>query len=197
MKNNRKEFEHCPNHLEQWDRNHHMALIEFAIDMGYTTGEEASRAVLESISPPYCLTNVMGRAGGALRKRYGKGKVFGVLKEWYYKQDGKCAQCGTRLHLSLDHIVPARLGEHTQDVNNWALVCSWCNAKRRKYHKKQNKNRWSPRYTGMWVLMSKKPADRTEFIKHCRMMGIAPNSDALLDQIWAFHEWNKNQGVPN
>lgn len=56
-----------------------------------------------------------------------KGKPSKVARHNVYKRDGhKCLKCGTKEHLTLDHIVPtSKGGEHGED--NLQTLCAVCN----------------------------------------------------------------------
>ncbi|HWA27946.1 MAG TPA: HNH endonuclease [Lacunisphaera sp.] len=47
-----------------------------------------------------------------------------VKREVWKRDNGKCAQCGSKLNLHFDHIIPWSLGGSSTEVRNIQLLCS-------------------------------------------------------------------------
>ena len=64
------------------------------------------------------------------RDRLCRGKGSNALRQWIFDRDGrKCADCGSRERLTLDHIVPAVIAGR-EWASNLLTRCQSCNSRR-------------------------------------------------------------------
>ncbi len=87
-------------------------------------------------------------------------KPWQAVRAWHFEQSGKCADCGTRLELQADHVVPKEeAGEEADRLENMTLRCRRCNVVRRPSHKLGGKTLLTTESALMWLLFTKRPTD--------------------------------------
>jgi 5-methylcytosine-specific restriction endonuclease McrA len=60
-------------------------------------------------------------------KKSGSTSAWRKLRQVVINRDGCCQMCGTEDNLTVDHIVPRRLGGD-DNLNNLEVLCSQCNS---------------------------------------------------------------------
>lgn len=56
-----------------------------------------------------------------------------IVPEVLQRDNYRCRYCGTREHLTLDHIVPLSKGGHPTDLNNLIVACQSCNSRKKDH----------------------------------------------------------------
>ena len=84
---------------EQWKD-----MIEYLVDTGMVKYREIASLVLGHLNPSQVGTSVASNK--SFQAHYPKGKCWAAVRQWHFNQKGKCADCGTRLELQADHIIP-------------------------------------------------------------------------------------------
>ena len=112
-----------------------------------------------------------------------------AVYEWHENQTGKCADCGTRLELQADHIVPREvLGDEADSLENMTLRCRRCNVIKRPSHIKGGKTFLTTESALMWILFTKKPKTYKDFEKLCREYGMTM-ANIRFREAWAMAQW--------
>ena len=91
------------NHFDDrtWSENAWRALLERLVHDGLLSWKEVTSLALGHMNPSQVGTSLASSEG--FKRKYGKGEVMPKVMEWFYKQNGKCLDCGTRLELQADH----------------------------------------------------------------------------------------------
>ena len=113
-------------------------LIEYLIANGLVQYREVASLLLGHLNPSQVGTSVASKP--EFQAHYPKGKCWAAVRQWHFNQSGKCADCGTRLELQADHIIPKEvLGDEANTLDNMTLRCRRCNVIKRPSHKKGGK----------------------------------------------------------
>ena len=86
-----------------WTEQHWHTLLEQLIAQGIVSWREVTSTVLGSINPSQVGTSM---TKDSFKRHYEPRKCWEAVRAWHFMQDGKCADCGTRVDLQADHAVP-------------------------------------------------------------------------------------------
>src|SRR5947209_6778591 len=85
-----------------WSEEQWQGLLETLIESGVASWKDVTALVLGHLNPSQVGTSLASSVG--FKRRYGKGNTMRIVMDWVYAQNGKCADCGSRLELQADHI---------------------------------------------------------------------------------------------
>jgi hypothetical protein len=125
------------------------------------------------------------------KRRYGKGNTMQIVMRWAYEQDGRCADCGTRLELQADHIQGREQYQDPLDadfIENMTLRCRRCNVIRRPSHEYGGLTFLTAEAALMWILLVIRPRTVRDFIRMCRLYGMTM-SDIRMAEAWSMAHW--------
>ena len=167
------------------------AFLESLVDKKLVTYKEVTSAVLSQLNPPQVGTGTTK----LVKENYPPRQAWKNVKHWFYGQKGTCEDCGTRLDLQTDHIIPKELGGEDK-LENFALRCRRCNVIKRPSHKKGGgKLPLTTSAALMWILITEQPKSYKEYEKLCRDYGMTM-ANIRFQEAWALAEWiekeNKN-----
>lgn len=171
--------------LDQWKK-----LLESLIKDGLVTWKEVTSLVLGQLNPSQVGTSLASNK--RVQKFYKPKKTWQAVRQWFYKQNGKCRECGTRLDLQADHIIPKEKGGDDR-LNNFQLLCRRCNVIKRPSHKKGGLTYLTAESALMWLLFVYKPKTYQEYKDLCRKYGLTM-ADIRFQEAWAMAEWLKREG---
>ena len=124
-----------------------------------------------------------------------KRKCMQEVIKWFYDQDGKCANCGTRINLEADHIKSKdefiKEGKSPDDadtLDNLQLLCKRCNVIKRETHKFGGLSFATAQATLMWIIFHHKPKTYDKFCELCRKYGLTMAS-VRFQEAWAMAIW--------
>jgi len=167
--------------LEQWRK-----LLEQLVDKGLVSWKDVTATVLGQLNPSQVGTSLASNPN--IKKQFPPRKTWQAVRHWLYEQDGRCANCGSRFDLQVDHITP---GDNT--LSKLRLLCRRCNVVRRPSHKKGGITFLSSESALMWLLFVYKPQTYEEYKKLCRKYGLTM-ADIRFQEAWAMAEWLKKEG---
>ena len=104
--------------------------------------------------------------------------------------------CGTRLELQADPIIPKESCENPEDadyLDNLELRCRRCNVIKRPSHKNGGLTFLPAASAMMWILLFKRPRTYIEFEKLCREYGLTM-ANVRFHEGWAMAISLKNIG---
>lgn len=183
-------------HDSIWAEDDWHSLLETLVQQGMAGWREIASLVLGHLNPSQVGTSLASSAG--FKRRYGKGRTMRLVMEWAYQQNGRCADCGSRLELQADHI---RGREEFKDpleadyIENMTLRCRRCNVIRRPSHEYGGKTFLTAEAALMWVLFVIKPRTLIDFIRLCRIYGMTM-SDIRMQEAWAMAHWLSKDEPP-
>jgi 5-methylcytosine-specific restriction endonuclease McrA len=157
------------------------------VDTGLSSFKEIASLTLGHLNPPQVGTCVASKA--SFQRHYPRRECWAAVKEWFYSQEGKCADCGTRMELQVDHIDPKAVhGDEADRLDNITLRCRRCNVTRRPTHVNGKKTFFTTEAALMWLLLSKKPKTYKEYKGLCRGYGLTM-ADIRIQEAWAMAKW--------
>ncbi|MCG2578085.1 HNH endonuclease [Dechloromonas sp. XY25] len=182
---------------EQWSDEEWKALLSRLISDGLLTWKQITTLTLGHMNPSQVGTSLASSEGFKLR--YGKGNVMAKVMDWFYTQDGKCRDCGTRLELQADHNIPRESHDNPLDadyIENMVLRCRRCNVIKRPSHEFGGQTHLTAETALMWILFSFRPRTLSDFIRMCRIYGMTM-ADVRMQEGWAMAHWLQHNGSSN
>lgn len=174
---------------ESWNDQQWKELIESLINKGLLSWKNVVTLALGHMNPSQVGTSLASSEG--FKRRYGKGNTMRIVMDWFYSQDGRCVDCGTRLELQADHNKPR---ESFQDpleadfIENMVLRCRRCNVIKRPSHQFGGNTHLTAEFALMWIMFSFKPRTLHDFIRMCRLYGMTM-ADVRMQEGWAMAMW--------
>jgi len=179
---------------EQWSDDEWKALLSRLISDGLLSWKQITTLTLGHMNPSQVGTSLASSDGFKLK--YGKGNVMARVMDWFYAQDGKCRDCGTRLELQADHNIPRESHDNPLDadyIENMVLRCRRCNVIKRPSHEFGGQTHLTAETALMWILFSFRPRTLSDFIRMCRIYGMTM-ADVRMQEGWAMAHWLQHNG---
>ncbi len=174
---------------EKWSDSEWLALLEKLIKEGLLSWKEIASLTLGHMNPSQVGTSLASSKG--FKQRYGKGSIMPKVMGWFYKQDGKCHDCGSRLELQADHNKPREEFDNPLDadfIENMVLRCRRCNVIRRESHVFGGRTHLTTETALMWILFNFRPRTLIDFVRMCRLYGMTM-ADVRMQEGWAMAHW--------
>lgn len=183
-----------PQNDSDWSEEHWRDLLIYLKENDIVSYKEMASGILGLLNPPQVGTQVASKEG--FKKHYGKGKTMQKVYQWLYERNGICVDCGTRLELQADHIIPKESYDNPEDadyLDNLDLRCRRCNVIKRPSHKNGGLTYLPAAAAMMWILITKKPKTYMDFEKLCRKYGLTM-ANVRFHEGWAMAKWLKKIG---
>jgi hypothetical protein len=183
-------------HDSSWTDDQWADLLRELIASGIANWKDIAALVLGHLNPSQVGTSLASSEG--FKRRYGKGNTMRIVMEWVYQQNGRCADCGTRLELQADHMKGREQFEDPLDadfIENMTLRCRRCNVVRRPSHEFGGLTFLTAESALMWILMVIRPRTRLDYIRMCRVYGMTM-SDIRMQEAWAMAHWLARDNPP-
>lgn len=181
-----------PDKDKDWSEEQWKYLIEYLVDNDMVKYKELASLVLGHLNPSQVGTSVASKK--TFQSHYPPRKCWAAAREWHFNQTGKCADCGTRLELQADHIIPREeLGDDADYVENLTLRCRRCNVIKRPSHTHGGETFLTAEAALMWIPFTKKPSNYQEFYQMCRDYGMTMAS-VRFEEAWAMAKWLEREG---
>ena len=174
---------------EEWKADEWRTLLERLIAEGMISWKEITTLTLGHMNPSQVGTSLASSDG--FKRRYGKGNVMAKVMDWFYQQDGKCHDCGTRLELQADHNKPREEYADPLDadfIENMFLRCRRCNVIKRPSHEFGGTTHLTAETALMWILFGFRPRTLPDFVRMCRLYGMTM-ADVRMQEGWAMAHW--------
>jgi len=174
---------------EQWH-----GLLSRLVKDGLLSWKDVSALTLGHMNPSQVGTSLASSDG--FKRRYGKGQVMPLVMKWFYSQDGRCQDCGSRLELQADHINPRQSFRDKLDadfIENMTLRCRRCNVIRRPSHEQGGKTHLTAEAALMWIMQTLRPRTQIDFVRMCRLYGMTM-ADVRMQEGWAMAHWLNKMG---
>ena len=193
MLNNSNIFNSFPYNDSDWSEDNWKSLLEHLIDNNIVSYKEVTSAILGSINPSQVGTSIASKK--TFQSDFIPRKCWENVRNWHFNQTGKCIDCGTRLDLQADHIIPREeLGDNADYLDNMTLRCRRCNVTRRPSHKNGGQTFLSSESALMWLLFTKMPSTYEEFALLCREYGLTM-ANIRFEEAWAMAKWLEQEGL--
>lgn len=186
--NNLKNF---PTNDTAWSEDDWKDFIEILIKEKLFNYKELASLVLGHLNPSQVGTSIASNK--SFQKNFPPRKTWQAVRKWHFDQLGKCVDCGTRLELQADHVVPKeKIGEKADRLENMTLRCRRCNVIKRPSHKKGGITNLTAESALMWILLSKRPKKYEDFSELCRSYGLSM-ANIRFEEAWAMAIWLKRE----
>jgi hypothetical protein len=185
MKN--KMFPDFPDNDSEWTDEQWIALIHWFFESNLVKPKELASLMLGHLNPSQVGTSIASKS--TFQSHYQPRQTMKNVIRWHFEQQGKCVDCGTRLELQADHIIPREeLGDEADVLENMILRCRRCNVIKRPSHKHGGKTFLTTEAGLMWILFVKRPKTYQEFEKLCREYGMTM-ANIRFQEAWAMAHW--------
>lgn len=176
----------------EWTEGQWRGLLEELIRGGFLTWQQATSLVLGHLNPSQVGTSIASKE--TFQRHYPPRKCWQAVRKWHFEQNGCCIDCGSRLELQADHIVPKEeLGDDADTLENMTLRCRRCNVIRRPSHRKGGLTFLTAEAALMWLLFTRRPKTYKEFKALCRTYGLTM-ADIRFQESWAMARWLQKVG---
>lgn len=181
-----------PQSDRDWTEDEWKYLVEYLVDNGFVKYREIASLLLGHLNPSQVGTSIASNK--SFQAHYPKRKCWEAVRKWHFEQTGKCADCGTRLELQADHIIPKEvLGNAANTLDNMTLRCRRCNVIKRPSHEEGGKTFLTSESALMWLLLTRRPTTYQEFFRLCREYGLTMAS-VRFEEAWAMAKWLEREG---
>jgi len=181
-----------PSRDSDWSDEHWASLLEHLVESEMVSYKDVAALVLGHLNPSQVGTSIASNK--SFQKNYPPRKTWQAVRQWHFDQSGKCMDCGTRLELQADHVIPKEeLGAAADRLNNMALRCRRCNVIRRPSHKKGGLTFLTTESALMWILLTKRPTSYQDFACLCREYGMTM-ANIRFEEAWAMAKWLHREG---
>lgn len=182
-----------PQKDSEWSEEHWEKFLHYLVDAGLVSFKEITALVLGHLNPSQVGTSIASKK--TFQAHYPPRKTMKAVLAWHIDQLGKCVDCGTRLELQADHVVPREeLGDKADTLDNLALRCRRCNVIKRPSHSNGGKTFLTTESALMWILLFKKPTTYKEFETLCRDYGMTM-ANIRFKEAWAMAHWLYREGM--
>ena len=181
-----------PEHDYEWDEDNWFQMLQFLKDNGLATYKEMASSVLSALNPPQVGTAVANAVKGDYPPRQCMQHVY----RWFYERPGYCVDCGTRLELQADHVIPKETFKNPKDadhLDNLELRCRRCNVIKRPSHTNGGVTFLTTAAALMWILFTKRPNNYNQYEKLCREYGLTM-ANVRFREAWALAVWLNREG---
>lgn len=176
-----------PSNDREWTEQNWSSFLNILISEGIVTMQEVVSLVLGHLNPSQVGTSIASKK--TFQKHYPPRQTMQAVYAWHEQQSGQCADCGTRLELQADHIVPREeLGDEADILENMTLRCRRCNVVKRPSHKLGGKTFQTSEAALMWILFTSKPKTYKEYESLCREYGLTM-ANIRFREAWAMAIW--------
>ena len=180
-----------PESDRDWTEEQWKYLVEYLVDEGLVKYHEIASLLLGHLNPSQVGTSVASKEN--FKKLFKPRECWKAVRKWHFEQTGKCADCGTRLELQADHIIPKEvLKEKADTLDNLTLRCRRCNVIKRPSHNGGN-TFLTTEAALMWLLFTRRPSTYQDFRDMCRTYGLTM-SPIRFEEAWAMAKWLKREG---
>ena len=101
---NSEPFAHLPENDSKWSDEQWARLLSTIVASGLASWTQITSLVLGHLNPSQVGTSIASKR--SFQRHYEPRQTWRNVRQWYFDQDGKCADCGSRLEIQADHMVP-------------------------------------------------------------------------------------------
>ncbi len=176
-----------------WSSTDWQKLIDGFVASGILNYREIGSLMLGHLNPSQVGTSIASKK--TFQKHFPPRRTWQAVRQWHFRQTGRCQDCGTRLELQADHIVPREeLGDEADLLDNMTLRCRRCNVIKRPSHKLGGQTFLTTEAALMWILFVKRPKKYQDFRALCRAYGLTM-ADIRFQEAWAMAHWLAADGL--
>ena len=187
-------LDNLPAKDSDWTEDDWKSFLDYLTQTGLVSYKEICSAVLSALNPPQVGTAIASNKN--FQAHYPPRETMKNVMSWFYNRQGVCVDCGTRLELQADHIIPRESFENKTDadyVENLELRCRRCNVIKRPSHKNGGLTYLTAAAALMWILLVKRPRNYHEYEVLCREYGLTM-ANIRFHEAWALAVWLNREG---
>lgn len=184
-----------PKNDRDWTEQNWHDLIIHLNEIGVASYKDMASSILSALNPPQVGTAIASNDN--IKKQYPPRKAMRAVFSWFYDREGVCKDCGTRLELQADHIIPKEEFENKDEadfLDNLELRCRRCNVIKRPSHKNGGITFLTAAAALMWILFTKRPTSYNDYEKLCREYGMTM-ANIRFQEAWALAIWLNKKGA--
>ena len=186
-------FSSYPQLDSAWSATDWRGLIEGFVTSRILSYKEIGALMLGHLNPSQVGTSIASKK--TFQKQFAPRKTWQAVRQWHFLQTGRCQDCGTRLELQADHIIPReQLGDEADLLENMTLRCRRCNVIKRPSHKQGGQTFLTTEAALMWILFVKRPRRYQDFERLCREYGLTM-ANIRFQEAWAMAHWLAADGL--
>lgn len=186
-------FNQFPSQDSAWEEIHWKQMLEYLIDKGLVSYKDVTSSILGSLNPSQVGTSIASKP--TFQSHYPSRQCWAAVRQWHFEQSGNCADCGSRLDLQADHIIPREeLGDAADRLDNMTLRCRRCNVVKRPSHKQGGITFLTAESALMWLLLTKRPTKYQDYQALCREYGLTM-ATVRFEEAWAMAKWLNREGL--
>lgn len=186
-------FKDFPSKDTDWQEEQWKKIIQYLVNTGLVTYKEIASLLLGHLNPSQVGTSIASKTN--FKSQFPPRKCWEATRKWHFRQSGRCLDCGTRLELQADHVIPReKLGDKADTLKNMTLRCRRCNVIRRPSHKKGGLTYLTTEAALMWILFTKRPKTYQEYHNLCRGYGLTM-ANIRFEEAWAMARWLEREGL--
>ena len=186
-------FSSYPEFDAEWSHTDWKALIDWFVSSGILNYKEIGSLMLGHLNPSQVGTSIASKK--TFQQRFPARKIWQAVRQWHFEQSGRCLDCGTRLELQADHVIPREQeGDKADRLENMTLRCRRCNVIRRPSHKLGGQTFLTTEAALMWILFVKRPKTYQAYEKLCRGYGLTM-ANIRFQEAWAMAHWLAKDGL--
>ena len=186
-------FSSYPELDSAWGATDWKALIDEFVQSGILNYKEIGALMLGHLNPSQVGTSIASKK--TFQQQFPLRKTWQAVRQWHFRQKGRCQDCGTRLELQADHMTPREeAGDEADRLENMTLRCRRCNVIRRPSHKLGGQTFLTTEAALMWILFVKRPSRYQEYEKLCRNYGLTM-ANIRFQEAWAMAHWLAAEGL--
>ena len=177
----------------EWSHTDWKAIIDWFVSSEILSYKEIGSLMLGHLNPSQVGTSIASKK--TFQAHFPPRKTWAAVRQWHFNQQGRCKDCGTRLELQADHVIPREeLGNKADRLENMTLRCRRCNVIRRPSHKLGGQTFLTAEAALMWILFVKRPKTYQDYSKLCRDYGLTM-ADIRFQEAWAMARWLARDGL--
>lgn len=187
-----EKFKDFPETDSDWTEANWVALLEWLVEGGVVEYKDIAALVLGHLNPSQVGTSIASKK--TFQAHFPKRQTWRNVRQWHFDQIGRCVDCGSRLELQADHVIPREeLGDAADTLDNMILRCRRCNVIKRPSHKNGGLTYLTAESALMWILLTKRPRTYQEFEELCRAYGMTM-ANIRFQEAWAMARWLERDG---
>lgn len=97
-------FAYFPENDSKWSDEQWAELLGAIVASGLASWTQITSLVLGHLNPSQVGTSIASKK--SFQRHYKRRQTWRNVRQWHFDQDGKCADCGSRLELQADHTIP-------------------------------------------------------------------------------------------
>lgn len=178
----------------EWSEEDWHNMLVYLKEQNLVSYKDMASTVLSALNPPQVGTQVASKP--SFQRHFPPRQTMKNVMRWFYDRPGTCVDCGTRLELQADHIIPKETYANQEDadfLDNLELRCRRCNVIKRPSHKNGGKTYLTAAAALMWILLTKKPGSYSEYVRLCRAYGLTM-ANVRFQEAWALAKWLNKLG---